>query len=1728
MDGNAVNDGDVFTYSVGTFPCIRTAEVTINLLPAPNPGTDNAITVCEGDASFDMLAEIGGDAGGTWTGPSVIAGNTYNPATNDPGTYTYTIDPANCPAESADLTVNEVPDADAGNSNTTTVCESVGNIDLTTLLGGSPDASGTWSDAGGTIGNPYNVSGQCGTTLNLTYTVDNGTCSDVTNLTLTVECIPDAGPDDILSFCGDGSTINLDDELPPGISGGSWSPTGNITLDAANAGNYTYEITPDACNPDDAIYTINIDEPLDISNLDTQCQPNQTEYTIEFDISGGDGNYTFTSTPGAPDITGNIVGGTFTSDPIDVASVPTATVTISDGGPCDDVDVNVNAPNCSCPATAAFANGNQTICLGESADLILDLDGTGPYTVGYDDGTGTIFEPNLNDGDAIPVSPAVTTTYTLESVEDANCVGSATGTITITVDEPTDAGPDDVVDLCGDGSNLNLDDLLPAGTNPGSWAPSGNITLNSGNAGNYTYTTDANACPSDDASYTLNIFDELSTSGLTVSCEANQTEYTIEFDISGGDGNYTFTSTPGAPDITGNIVGGTFTSDPIDVASVPNATITISDGGPCGNVDVNVNAPNCSCPVSGTFDTGNGLICLGESYDIVLDLTGGTDGDYNIEYSDGTNTFTPSGLSDQDVITVTPTTTTTYSFSSVSDSNCPGSANGSVTVTVEDPPNAGDDIVLDFCGDGSNLNLLSLLDGSADGDGSFNQANISLLPENAGIYTYTEPGNACADDDADYTISIIEELNYTDVSAVCESNQTEYTVTFTITGGTPPYFVDGNAIGTDEFSETVDFDANPTYEYDISDSGICDDVTVSGTAPDCNCIAEGSISASTTICEGDCATITFDLIGDGPFNVVYENLNNGATEPLFDISDGHTISVCPAAETTYTLVSVEDSYCEGVVSGNDVVVSVDTSVEVSDITETCDDINENYVVEFTVTGGDGTYNILPQFPVNGSFDDATGIYTTNPIPSGNGYTITVNDGGECPSVIVENESFDCGCISDAGSLNQTPLGVCDGESLTVDHLGDETLDGNDGFQFVLHDGDANNIGSVIATSTDGSFVFNYGAIVPGQVYYIAAVAGNTNGLGNVDLNHPCTNASAGVEVVVNPLPTASISGSSVVCEGEPVSLVVSFTGEGNWDFTFAVNNDEDPDTITSTSSEYILTVTQPGTYTLTSVSDNNCLGTTSGAVSVQNYDQPTATISGESDVCEGSGDGPTVELTGDGPWNFVYTIDGEEQPPVTTNFPSNTLPVEESGNYTLVSVNDENCDGVVSGNVNVNLIAQPSATITGGGTICEGEEAEFNVELTGSAPWTINYQIDGFNQTPLQTSDPNFSFMDGTGGNYVITTVQDANCVGVVNTQASLTVNPTPTATYSSDATSFCDGEEIDLALNLEGVPPFHVTYVLNGDTITATGVQGGIFQTLTPQSTVTAEVISIEDGSNPTCSSEPNASIVIPQVQLPNAPVLASDTICATQDSLAIGVSPSPGLSYSWSPESNLSDPTVSNPIFSAEVFGVQPRTFTYMLTASNGDCEATDTMTVTVDPGPTARFVQTPAEINIDDPLVRFKNTSIARQGTFFFWEFDTLDTSEEYEPNFTFPQGIEGNYTVMLTAIDPLTGCLDMYTDIITVEPKMLIYVPNAFTPDGDGLNDLWGPVLTNIDEDDYRLTVFDRLGEIVFETRDPDKKWNGSMNGDGYYLKSDVYVWVIETKEIDGLEEITRRGRVTLVR
>ncbi|MBK7753304.1 MAG: gliding motility-associated C-terminal domain-containing protein [Flavobacteriales bacterium] len=123
------------------------------------------------------------------------------------------------------------------------------------------------------------------------------------------------------------------------------------------------------------------------------------------------------------------------------------------------------------------------------------------------------------------------------------------------------------------------------------------------------------------------------------------------------------------------------------------------------------------------------------------------------------------------------------------------------------------------------------------------------------------------------------------------------------------------------------------------------------------------------------------------------------------------------------------------------------------------------------------------------------------------------------------------------------------------------------------------------------------------------------------------------------------------------------------------------------------------------------------------------------------------------------------------------------------------------------------------------------------------------------------------------------------------------------------------------------------------------------------------------------------------------------------------------------------------------------------------------------------------------------------------------------------VGGTITVCLIAISA-QQCTDTACATITIENNAL-HVPNAFTPDGDGINDGFLPVFASTPPEDYLFAIFDRWGQVIFETTDTTSAWNGLFM-EGTEVPQGVYVWkIFAGSKVPG-EDQDLTGHVTLIR
>lgn len=199
------------------------------------------------------------------------------------------------------------------------------------------------------------------------------------------------------------------------------------------------------------------------------------------------------------------------------------------------------------------------------------------------------------------------------------------------------------------------------------------------------------------------------------------------------------------------------------------------------------------------------------------------------------------------------------------------------------------------------------------------------------------------------------------------------------------------------------------------------------------------------------------------------------------------------------------------------------------------------------------------------------------------------------------------------------------------------------------------------------------------------------------------------------------------------------------------------------------------------------------------------------------------------------------------------------------------------------------------------------------------------------------------------------------------------------------------------------------------------------------------------------------------------------------------------------------------------------YQVTVHDGVCTASAQITIPLIPGPVAAFKATPEEVYVQDGFVQFTDLSPGAV-TQWQWAFGDGNTSSQQNPSHTFTS--LGTWPVKLTVTDAI-GCENSVIHPVLVKDLTSAYFPNAFSPDGDGHNDLFLPrgiYITN-----FRMTIHDRWGRLLFVSDDHESGWDGTSNGQR--LPNGVYVWQASfTHDYgDNLQRNLRlQGTVTLLR
>ena len=619
----------------------------------------------------------------------------------------------------------------------------------------------------------------------------------------------------------------------------------------------------------------------------------------------------------------------------------------------------------------------------------------------------------------------------------------------------------------------------------------------------------------------------------------------------------------------------------------------------------------------------------------------------------------------------------------------------------------------------------------------------------------------------------------------------------------------------------------------------------------------------------------------------------------------------------------------------------------------------------------------------------------------------------------------------------------------------------------------------------------------------------------------CVSDTSTATVIVKTVPVANSGPAVSFCSGDSAALGVASTLGYSylWSPTTGLSSSTISNPTVHLTNTTAIIDTVP--YTIT-VSENGCSSTDFVPVTV--FPIPVASFVSPPGQCFNNN---SFNFYGGGTFlpnpNFIWSF-GATATPDSSHVQNPTAINFSNSGYHVVSfkIVSHNCVSNVSVD-SVNVYPAPVTNFTFA-NVCLHQSINFidSSFVPGAVPtvygWSWNFG-DGSPAATLQS--PVYTYT--TAGTYPVSLITHS-AFGCFDTLSqNVTVHPLPTALYS--ATNVCDGNAIQFINsstipNTDSIQSFFWNF---GDNSTIANTQT-ISHLYTAVGSYQVQLLAISSFG---CKDSINKTVFVNSAPLIKFSV--TDTIgCAPlciffNDSSTVSGG---GIStWAWSigdgsavnNQQNFEHCYANSSVDSSAYFNIS-----LTVTSDSGSVKTiTKNNYITVHPHPNASFTVQPQTTSITDPVVLA--TDFSTGAISWNWNFgDSLTSSLQQPLSHTYKQ--VGDYTVRLI-VTSNHGCLDTVSRIISIEPDFVFYIPNAFSPDGDGVNDTFNGKGIFITE--YQMKIFDRWGNAIFTSNDINTPWDGKVNDNSEPAQTDTYVYSI--KLVDSKDRPhSYKGIVTLVR
>ena len=1142
------------------------------------------------------------------------------------------------------------------------------------------------------------------------------------------------------------------------------------------------------------------------------------------------------------------------------------------------------------------------------------------------------------------------------------------------------------------------------------------------------------------------------------------------------------------------------TTDTIVVSSAGTYTVTVTQFGNCSAVSTPVVVTQ-SAPVA----IINGVLTICSGSNTTLTATAGT----SYQWSTGATTQSVS-VGTSNVYTVT----VTYS------GGCTATASVNVTANTNPVPSiTGNNSICQ--GQSSTISAGSYSGYSWSTGATTSSININT----AGSYSVTvTDANGCT---GTATFNLAVNANptptITGVTSFCAGGNS----TLNAGGGYTNYLWSGGAT-----TQTINVTTGGNYAVTVTNAAGCTATT--NKVITVNALPVPSVTGTLAFCAGKNTTLTV------PGSYASYQWSNGATTSNITVNTASTFTVtvtdangCTGSKSATTTINTNpvpsitgnNSICQGqsstISAGSYSGYSWSTGATTSSI-----NINTAGNYSVTVTDANGctgtaTFNLAvnanPTPAITGITSFCAGGNST--LNAGSGYTNYLWSGGATTQTINVTTSGNyivtvtnaAGCTATTNkviTVNALPVptisgpaGICPGasanlvagsyasylwsngnttSSITTNVSGNYTVTvtdvngcvGSSNYNLLSFQNPIPVINGMAAICQNQNSILDAGSFASWQWSTGAVsqtISVNQSGTYSVTVtnNDGCV-ASTSFNVVVNPLPVPVISGTSEFCSGNSSVLNI-----GGGSFASYLWN-----TSATTST---ISVSSGGNYVVTVTDANGCTASTNQVVTVWNL--PTPIISGNNAICNGT----QTTLTAGSYSNYQWS----------TGASTDSITVSNGANY-IVTVTDVNgCTGT-SAPFTVTINQLPTAIISGTTSICIGQSTTLQVQFTGTAPYSYRYS-DGTNVSAILNSNITAAQIIVTPvstTDYTLTQISDANCSGNFSGVARVVVNPLPQPVISG-SDGECDGISATLTtgnfasyLWSTGATTQSIAVNSSGSYVcTVTSTAGCKASASHNFETYPLPVVSFTNDSSLTCE--------LPIINFTNT----------SQYQL--------GSVFEW----NI-DNTVYNSLNATHQFSGSGSYPVSLIITSPNNCvgESIANVNITVFPLPQASFTIAPDQAPLFNSEVTFGDVSA--NAVSWLWDFGDGDTSTLQNVSHFYAD--PGKYNAKLYVTN-VAGCIDSLAREIFITP---FYIPNAFTPNGDGRNEtFFDPgYATNVQS--LTMNIYNRWGQLVYTTDNLSKTWDG-VDSKGNLSPQGVYVYALKVTTYSG-KHYDYTGSVSLIR